>query len=169
MIYNLRLIFHLMNLNSPVEGELAFDKLCVLTSNIIDFLIEFIDTTKNLEYIIDYHIKSLFFGKEEENEILTGSKYFKKKGVYSILLMKIKEEDENDAKKYLSRKIMLSYIKMKYLQLLNAYLLLGNKQYFVNLMIKYKIGPFQLFEQIIYYMKELINHFVDKNYRKYKI
>ena len=168
MIYNLRLIFHLMNLNSPVEGELAFDKLCVLTSNIIDFLIEFIDTTKNLEYIIDYHIKSLFFGKEEENEILTGSKYFKKKGVYSILLMKIKEEDENDAKKYLSRKIMLSYIKMKYLQLLNAYLLLGNKQYFVNLMIKYKIGPFQLFEQIIYYMKELINHSVDKNYRKYK-
>jgi hypothetical protein len=46
MIYYLRLIYHLMNLNNLVEGELAFDKLCVLSANIIDFLIEFIDTKK---------------------------------------------------------------------------------------------------------------------------
>ena len=41
MIYYLRLIYHLMDLNNLVEGELAFDKLCVLSANIIDFLIEF--------------------------------------------------------------------------------------------------------------------------------
>ena len=167
MIYYLRLIYHLMNLNNLVEGELAFDKLCVLSANIIDFLIEFIDTKKNLEYIIDYYMKSLFFGKEKYDDINNGNKYMKYKGVYGIILMKIKDDDK-DITKYLLRKIVLTFIKMKYFQLLNSYLLLGTKKDFVDTMIKYHLGPFQLFEQIVYYMAELINHLVNINYKKYK-
>ena len=167
MIYYLRLIYHLMNLNNLVEGELAFDKLCILTANIIDFLIEYIDTKKNLEHIIDDYMKSLFFGKEKYNDIDNGNKYMKYKGVYGIILMKIKDDDK-DLTKYLLRKIVLTFIKMKYFQLLNSYLLLGTKNDFVHTMIEYHLGPFQLFEQIVYYMAELINHLVNINYRKYK-
>ena len=46
MISNLKIIFYLMEYKNPAEGELAFDKLCILSTNIIDFLIEFIDTKK---------------------------------------------------------------------------------------------------------------------------
>ena len=166
MIYYLRLIYHLMDLNNLVEGELAFDKLCVLTSNIIDFLIEYIDTKKDLEYIIDKHIESLFFGEENHDDINNGNEFMKYKGVFDILTMEIKD-DEKDIKKYLLRKIVLAYMKMKYFQLLNSYLLLGAKNGFVNLMILNHLSPLELFEQIIYYMKELIHHFVNINYKKY--
>ena len=62
MISNLKIIFYLMEYKNPVEGELAFDKLCILSSNIIDFLIEFIDTKKSLTNIIDMNIENLFLG-----------------------------------------------------------------------------------------------------------
>ena len=172
MIYNLRLIYHLMNLNNLVEGELAFDKLCVLTSNIIDFLIEFIDTKKNLENIVDYYMKSLFFGKQKYDEITSGNKYMKYKGVFNIILMEIKDEgnteEEKDINQYRLRKTLLAYIKLKYFQLINSYLLIGTKDDFIHSMLKYHLGPFELFGQIIYYMKELINRLVNKNYKKYK-
>ena len=172
MIYYLRLIYHLMNLSNLVEGELAFDKLCVLTSNIIDFLMEFIDTKKNLENIIDYYMKSLFFGIQKYEAIFSGNKFMKYKGVLSILLMEIKDEknseDEKDINQYRLRKVILAYVKLKYYQLINSYLLIGTKNDFIHTLLKYHIGPFQLFEQIIYYMKELINRLVDKNYKKYK-
>jgi hypothetical protein len=40
-ILNLKRIYHLMELNNLLEGESAFDKLCVLSTNIIDFIIEY--------------------------------------------------------------------------------------------------------------------------------
>ncbi len=54
------------------------------------------------------------------------------------------------------------FMKIKYYQLLKAYLQIGNKNEFVHLMISNRLGPFQLFEEIIYYMKELINNLVFK-------
>ena len=167
MIYYLRIIYHLMNLSNLVEGELAFDKLCVLTSNIIDFLIEFLDTKKNLEYVVDCYMKSLFFGDGKYDDINNGNEYMKYKGVYEILLIKIKD-DEKDIKKYLLRKTILAYIKMKYFQLINSYLILGGKNDFVETMLKKHLNPMDLFQQIIYYMKELINNYVNINYKKYK-
>ena len=44
----------------------------------------------------------------------------------------------------------------------------GNKQEFIHLMISNRLGPFQLFGEIIYYMRELINNLVSKDYNKYK-
>ena len=69
MISNLKIIFYLMEYKNPVEGELAFDKLCILSSNIIDFLIEFIDTKKSLTNIIDMNIENLFFGNKQITHI----------------------------------------------------------------------------------------------------
>jgi hypothetical protein len=161
MIHNLRIIYHLMSLNILVEGELAFDKLCILSSNIIDFIIEFIDTKKDLTYIIDNNIKNLFFGKQKNNKI-------SKEGVLSIFTLRVNENEEDKIDKYKLRKTMIAYIKVKYYQLLRVYLQIGKKEEFTHLMLTNDLGPFQLFQEIIYYMKELINNLVSKNYEKYK-
>ena len=172
MIYNLRLIYHLMNLNTIIEGELPFDRLCVLTTNIIDFIIEYIDTKKDLTYIIDENIKSLIFGKgKEDNYPNDCYSYMNKKGISSIFSLKIKDseeiEDIEDIKKNEMRKTMIAFIKIKYFQLLKAYLQIGNKNDFITSLISHHLGPFHLFGEIIYYMKELINKLVAKDYDKY--
>ena len=166
MIYNLRIIYHLMNLNASIEGELAFDKLCILTSNIIDFLIEYIDTKEDLNYIIDNNIKSLFFGKHN-NYAITDSSKINKKGVFSIFTLKIKNDLNEPIYQYKLRKTMIAYMKIKYFQLLKAYLQIGNKDEFVRSLLSNNLGPFDLFGEIIYYMKELINYLIFKNYDKY--
>ena len=179
LINNLKIIFHLMELNNMVEGELAFDKLCILSSNIIDFLIEYIDTKQSLVNIIDSNIINLFFSKAKKNKKKDGD--ISQKGIYKILSMKIKgndnenseieNESQNESKSiynnYKLRKIMLAYIKIKYYQLIKAYLQLGKKNEFIDLLLEHKIGPIQLFEQVLYYMSELINNLINKDYKKY--
>jgi len=171
-ILNLKRIYHLMELNNLLEGESGFDKLCVLSTNIIDFIIEYIDTIDDLTYVIDNNFKYLFFGKGKENKIATSYSYMDKKGILPVFTMKIKENYEEDYEesfnKYKLRKTMLAYIKIKYFQLLKAYLQIDNKNDFVHLLIEEHLGPIQLFEEILYYMKELINNLVFKDYEKYK-
>ena len=165
MIQNLKTIYHLMSLNLLIEGELAFDKLCILSSNIIDFIIEFIDTKKDLIYIIDNNIKQLFFGKHKSSKL---SKNTFSNGVLSIFTLRIKENEKDDLDKYKLRKTMIGFIKIKYYQLLRVYLQIGKKEEFTRLMLSNNLGPFQLFQEIVYYMKELINNLVSKDYNKYK-
>ena len=169
MIYNLRIIYHLMKLNTVAEGELPFDKLCVLTSNIIDFLIEYIDTKNDLNYIIDDNIKSLFFGNKKNDDKFAAFSNINKKGVFPIFTLKINDNIEKDefSNKYKLRKTMIAYIKIKYIDLLKAYLQIGKKDEFIRLMLSNRLGPFQLFDEIIYYMKELINNLISKDYDKY--
>ena len=166
MINNLRTIYHLMNLNTQIEGELAFDKLCILSSNIIDFIIEFMDTKKDLACIIDKNIKKLFFGKQKSFKMTKD--YVNNNGVLSIFTLKIKEKEEENLDKYKLRKTMIAFVKIKYYQLLRVYLQIGRKEEFTRLMLSNNLGPFQLFQEIIYYMKELINNLVSKDYDKYK-
>ena len=169
-ILNLKRIFHLMELNNSLEGESAFDKLCVLSTNIIDFIIEYIDTLEDLGYIIDTNFKKLFFGTEKEDKYVTGYSYMNKKGIIPIYTMKIldiEEENEEYLNKYKLRKTMLAYMKIKYFQLLKAYLQIGNKNDFVRLLLTEHLGPIQLYGEILYYMKELINNLIYKNYEKY--
>ena len=190
MIKNLKIIFNIMELDNKIEGELAFDKLCILSTNIIDFLIEFIDTKQNLIDIIDDNIKDLFFSKRKKIKRkfnINDFKYKEQKGVYSIFTMKIKEINNENIKnenkdnnedinenfdkkkfnKYKLRKTMLTYMKIKYFQLLKSYLQLGKKEEFIKLLLEHKLGPIQLFEEILYYMSELVNNLVIKNYDKY--
>ena len=166
MINNLKIIYNLMRLNVIIEGELAFDKLCILSSNLIDFIIEFIDTKKDLTYIIDNNIKNLFFGKRKN--IYLSKDNVNDKGVSSIFTLRINENDEDNLDKYKLRKTMIAYIKIKYYQLLRVYLQIGKKEEFTRLMLSNDLGPFQLFQEILYYMKELINNLVSKNFAKYK-
>ena len=169
-IYNLKRIFHLMELNNLLEGEAGFDKLCVLSTNIIDFLIEYIDTLGDLTYIIDENFKDLFFGTGKYDKI-TSLNNLNSIGILPIFTMRIKEDfeyyDEKSFNKYELRKTMLAYMKLKYFQLLKAYLQIGNKSEFVKLLLAEHLGPLQLYEEILYYMKELINNLVHKDYNKY--
>ena len=170
-IYNLKRIFNLMELNTLIEGEAGFDKLCILTTNIIDFLIEYIDTLGDLKYLIDDNFKSLFFFGEEKSDKIKDISNINNSGIIPIFTMRIKDNHENyDEKsynKYELRKTMLAYMKIKYFQLLKAYLQIGNKESFVNLLLAGHLGPIQLYEEILYYMKELINNLVHKDYEKY--
>ena len=170
-IFNLKRIYHLMELNNLLEGESAFDKLCVLSTNIIDFIIEYIDTLEDLSYIIDNNMKNLFFGTEKDDKLLSGYSYMNKKGIIPIFKMKINENFEEENEEYLNkyklRKIMLAYMKIKYFQLLKAYLQIGNKKDFVQILLAEHLGPIQLYGEILYYMKELINNLVYKDYEKY--
>ena len=170
-ILNLKRIYHLMEFNNLLEGESAFDKLCVLTSNIIDFIIEYIDTLKDLTYIIDNNIKKLFFGNGEDDKNYTGYSYMDKKGIFPLFTMRIKDDYGDDYEesfnKYKLRKTMMAYIKIKYFQLMKAYLLIGHKNEFIQILLKEHLGPIQLFGEILYYMKELINNLVFKDYVKY--
>ena len=169
-IYNLKRIFHLMELNNLLEGEAGFDKLCVLSTNIIDFLIEYIDTLGDLTNIIDDNFKDLFFGTEKCDKI-TNLHNINNIGILPIFTMRIKDNyeyyNEESFNKYELRKTMLAYMKLKYFQLLKAYLQIGNKSEFVKLLLAGHLGPLQLYEEILYYMKELINNLVHKDYDKY--
>ena len=172
MINNLKIIFYLMKLNNSIEGELAFDKLCILSTNIIDFLIEYIDTKKNLINIIDNNMKNLFFGDK--------SSYFSKNQfsaevakiqILSIFRIRVEEEheldDQDNINKYKLRKIMLAFMKIKYFHLLKSYIQTGTKKDFIKSLLEHKFGPIQLFEEVIYYMRELVNNLVNKDYEKY--
>ena len=169
-IFNLEIIYHLMELDNLLEGESSFDKLSVLSTNLIDFIIEYLDTLEDLTYIIDNNFIKLFFGSKYDKTI-TADRYMDKKGILPLFTMKIKEKyEENHQKsfnKYKLRKTMLAYMKIKYFQLLKMYLQFGNKDHFVQLLLSEHLGPFELFEQILYYMMELINNLVYKNYDKY--
>ena len=187
MITNLKIIFHLMELNNVVEGELCFDKLIILSTNIIDFLIEYIDTKKSLINIIDSNITNLFFGKDKKIKNIKRKEHsnIEHKGILKLFTMRIKEknnknidnnkedeeeeenEEKNKFKKYKLRKTMLAYMKIKYFQLLKAYIQLGNKNDFVNLLLQKRLGPTKLFEEVIYYMSELINNLISNDYNKY--
>jgi len=170
-IFNLKRIFCLMELNNLLEGEAGFDKLCVLSTNIIDFLIEYIDTKGELISIIDDNFKNLFFGTEKYHKINSFSN-LNKIGILPIFTMRIEDKHEYDEEesfnKYELRKTMLAYMKIKFFQLLKAYLQIGNKIDFVQLLLEEHLGPLQLYEEILYYMNELINKLIRKNYEKYK-
>ena len=170
VINNLKRICHLMELNNTLEGEAGFDKLCILSTNIIDFLIEYIDTLGNLTYIIDNNFKNLFFGTKKYN-IISSLSNFNNLGIISVFTMRIKDNYENEVNdsfnKYKLRKTMLAYMKIKYFQLLKAYLQIGNKTEFVKLLLAEHLGPIQLYDEILYYMKELINNLVYKDKEKY--
>ena len=74
---------------------------------------------------------------------------------------------EDNIVQYKLLKTMVTFMKIKYYQLVKAYLQIGNKKDFIHLMISNLMGPFQFFGEIIYYLKGLINNLVSNNNEKY--
>lgn len=56
-------MFFLVKVDSLVEGELPYDKLIVLMTNIIDFLIEYKETSEEYNSILIANVLNLFLVK----------------------------------------------------------------------------------------------------------
>ena len=116
------------------------------------------------------NIENLFFGNKNINHF--HNRFLNEVDQISILsIFKIRIEEKSEIKnffpKYKLRKTILAYMKIKYFQLLKSYIQFGTKKDFIKLLFKHKIGPIELFEEVIYYMSELINYLVNKDYDKH--
>ena len=55
-------------MDNLVDGEVAYDKLIILTKNCVQFLIEYVDSFDDNIEIIDNNMKNLFLGSKIEGE-----------------------------------------------------------------------------------------------------
>ena len=119
LIMNLKKSFGLININKEINGELPNDKLIVLLTNIIDFLIQFIDSNKeNKKYIFE-GINELFFGERfKEKDFDLYRRLEKEETIKKAIFSKI---IDGDIEKYNLRRKIICYVKNKYIQLLISF------------------------------------------------
>ena len=160
VIVNLKRALFLLDLDNVIDSEMPYDKLIILITNLIDFLIEYIETEDDKKEIIHNNMSQLFFGSKNSN---LDSKYniIDSKAAVNIIFMKIKE-DKND-KLYLLRKKVICYVKNKFIQLLIYYLLPGNKNSFVDNLANKRCSPIELYLEILYIFHDLLKHLELKN------
>ena len=157
---NLKRALFLLDLDNIIDCEMPYDKLIILITNLIDFLIEYIETEDDKKEIIHNNMSSLFFGYKNNNP---ESEYsiIDSKAAVNILFMKIKEEKID--KLYLLRKKVICYVKNKFTQLLIYYLLPGNKKSFVDNLLNKRCSPIELYLEILYLFHDLLKHLELKN------
>ena len=165
VIFNLRRIIYFLEMDTMIDCELPYDKLIILATNFIDFAIEYIETTEDKHGIIVNNFKNLFFGgKKEQSD--NEDEMIDKKSILEVLFMKIKTDKKNQ-KLYLLRKKVISYMKMKLLQYLISYLQGGNKEDTIIRLTNSKCSPIELFSEILYNFRELLNNLERKNEKLY--
>ena len=147
-----------------IEGELPYDKLIITITNIFDFLIEYIESNEANDEIIKNCFKNLFFGiKCKKNEYdKNNMELLLEQKCIDLLFVKI-YTDENNKDQYYLRKKIICYIKNKFANLLVYYLLTGNKEYMVEKLMVNNCSPFDLFSEIVYNFKQLLNNLEQKN------
>ena len=160
VILNLKRALFLLDLDNVVDCEMPYDKLIILITNLLDFLIEYIETEDDKKEIIHTNMSHLFFGTKSHN-IESQYNAIDYKSCVDIIFMKIKQ-NQND-KLYLLRKKVICYVKNKLLQLLIYYLLPGNKKPFVESLINKRCSPIELYLEILYHFNDLLKHLELKN------
>ena len=162
VIINLKRALFLLDLNNVIDSEMPYDKLIILITNLIDFLIEYIETEDDKKIIIHNGMTELFFGiKENANNKESPYKNVDNKSCIDIIFMRINSEDNN--KIYLLRKKVICYVKNKMIQLLIYYLLPGNKKSFVEHLLNKKCSPIELYLELLYHFNDLLKHLEIKN------
>ena len=162
VIINLKRALFLLDLNNVVDCEMPYDKLIILITNLIDFLIEYIETEDDKKKIIHMGMSQLCFGiKEKSKNKESFYNSIDNKSCIDIIFMRINEEQNN--KQYLLRKKVICYVKNKFIQLLIYYLLPGNKTSFVEHLINKKCSPIELYLEILYHFHDLLKHLELKN------
>ena len=160
VILNLKRALFLLDLDNVIDSEMPYDKLIILVTNLIDFLIEYIETEDDKKEIIHSNMSHLFFG-EKKPSIDSQYNMIDYKSCVDIIFMKIK--DTQSDKSYLLRKKIICYVKNKFLQLLIYYLLPGNKKPFVESLINKRCSPIELYLEILYLFQDLLKHLELKN------
>ena len=167
VIINLKRALFLLDLDNVIDSEMPYDKLIILITNLIDFLIEYIETEEDNKKIVHSGMSQLCFGSKEEikdnnNNLESPYNLIDNKSCIDIIFMRINEEQNNN-KLYLLRKKVLCYVKNKLIQLLIYYLLPGNKTAFVKHLLNKKCSPIELYLEILYHFKDLLKHLGLKN------
>ena len=165
IVFNLKRTFYFLDMDNLIDGRMPYDKLITLTTNFIDFLIEYIETTEDNNKILEKNMKKLFFGMKDKGQknIYELIDY---KPLLNAIFIKIKP-NKNDPKLYLIRKKVICYVKMKFVQLLTSYLQTEKKDEFVIKISKKKCSPIDLFQEILYNFKELLSTLKRKNEKLY--
>ena len=164
LITNLKYALSSLDMKSLIDGEMPYDKLIISVTNIFDFLIEYIESEGENNEIIKNSFKNLLFGiKKKKNEFdKTNLDLLNEEKCINILFIKI-EPEENSKKLYLLRRKIICFIKYKFANLLIYYLLTGGKENMVEKLIKYSCSPIDLFSELVYTFKELLNNLKIKN------
>ena len=164
IITNLKYALTSLDMKSLIEGEMPYDKLIISVTNIFDFLIEYIESEGDNNEKIKNSFRNLLFGiKKKKNEFdKTNIDLLNEEKCINVLFLKL-EPEENDKKLYLLRKKIICFIKYKFANLLIYYLLTGGKDNMVEKLIKNNCSPIDLFSELVYNFKELLNHLKLKN------
>ena len=164
LITNLKYALTSLDMKSLIEIEMPYDKLIISVTNIFDFLIEYIESEGENNEIIKNSFRNLLFGfKLKKNEFeKTNFDLLNEEKCINILFLKI-EPEEKDNKLYLLRKKIICFIKYKFANLLIYYLLTGGKENMIEKLIKNNCSPIDLFSELIYNFKELLDNLKLKN------
>ena len=164
LIINLKYALNSLDMKNLIEGELPYDKLIISITNIFDFLIEYIESNEDNNEIIQIWLNIFLFGKKcNKNDYdKNNMELLMEEKCIELLFIKI-NEDDNEKKIYSLRKKIICYVKNKFANFLVYYLLTGNKNNMVNKLISNNCSPFDLFYEIIYNFKQLLNNLEKKN------
>ena len=188
---SLKKCFYLVQVGAKIEGELPYDKLIVLMTNIIDFLIEFKETTEENNSTLVTNVLDLFFGENANN---TDNYYqtLNRKGLikealsakvttdnkdddddeiafYNQISIQKKKFDEDEAIKQFSlRKKVICYLKIKIVDLLINYIYLKNHPKIFEKIEAKQINSFFLFKIILIHFRQLILQIKPKNEALYQ-
>ena len=119
-----------------IKKELPYDKMIVLISNLIDFIVEFVVIQNEYSHILQREIDRLFF---------QGSK------IINILFAKCDKTS-------MIRLQILSFVKIKFIYLIILYIQNGKKSYTVKSLIEHKITPIELYNEILYNFNLLLSN-----------
>ena len=164
LIINLKYALSVLDVENLIEGEMPYDKLIITITNIFDFLIEYIESEGENNEIIKYSFRNLLFGKKIKKSEFDKTNFdiLNEKQCLDILFVRIEPDDYNK-KLYLLRKKIICFVKYKFANLLIYYLLTGGKENMIKKLIKNNCSPIDLFSELIYNFKELLNHLRLKN------
>ena len=189
---SLKNCFYLVQVGTKIEGELPYDKLIVLMTNIIDFLIEYKETTEENNSILVANVLDLFFGEKVSN---TDNYYqtLKRKGVLkealsSNISIRDKDDEENDEivfyntssiandkidedkaiRQFLLRKKVICYLKMKFVDLLINYIYLKSHPKIYEKIESKQINSFYLFKIILIHFRQMILQIKTKDNEVYE-
>jgi hypothetical protein len=167
LLNNLKYALYKLDLDNMTDSELPYDKLIIFISNIIDFIIEYIDSTDDNNDIIKMNLKKLLLGTKLKNKTKKEFRTIDEKQIIkahpylNCFFTKIKPERTNKDICLLRKKV-ISYTKIKLTQLLIYYSLTGGKEAFIDKLVQNDFSTINLFIEILYNFYELINHLENK-------
>ena len=187
LVLNLKKCFFLVRLGAKIEGELPYDKLIVLMTNIIDFLIEYKETTEDNNSTLVGIINNLFFEHKGDNDTQNYYQSLNNKGLLkealaghistrandAVAVLNISnlgkdEIDEEDINQFPLRRKIICYIKIKFADLLINYIYLKNHQKIFEKIKKKQIDTFFLYRIILVHFWEIILQIKNKDKKAYE-